>query len=109
MRDCIRNCMECSAVCREAIMHSLAMGGRHAELDHIRLLADCADICIASANFMLRGSPRHVRTCAACAEVCRECARECDQMAEGDSLIARCAEACHHCEDSCLREAAALA
>ena len=33
------------------------------------VLLDCAEICQTSANFMLRGSPLHTNTCAACAIV----------------------------------------
>lgn len=57
------------------------MGGRHAEDAHIQLLLDCAEICQTSANFMLRGSELHGRTCAVCADACQRCAASCRQMA----------------------------
>ena len=107
MQECTRNCTECHAVCVQTAAHCLGMGGEHASQHHIGLLQDCADICATSACFMLRGSPRHARTCAVCAEVCRECAEECGRMAGGDELMTRCAEACRRCAESCDRMAAA--
>ena len=74
MQQCIQNCMECHRICLETVPHCLQMGGKHAEAAHIRLLLDCAEICQTSANFMIRGSDLHTRTCAVCAEVCERCA-----------------------------------
>ncbi len=59
MEECIQNCLDCYRVCLEMVTHCLQMGGRHAEASHIRLLLDCVEICRTSADFMLRGSPRH--------------------------------------------------
>lgn len=107
LQECINNCQECHAICVETSAHCLDLGGEHAARPHMVLLADCAQICAVSANYMLRGSPRHGRTCAVCAEVCRECAEECERMAGGDRLMARCAEVCRRCAESCDRMAAA--
>lgn len=106
-RECIENCLECHAVCVQTEVRCLELGGMHAAHGHITLLHDCAGICAASADAMLRGSPRHVRFCALCAEVCRECADECARMAGGDALMERCAETCRRCADSCERMAGA--
>jgi len=80
------------------------MGGQHAEPQHIGLLLDCAEICQTSANFMLRGSDRHMRTCAVCAEVCEQCAQDCERMGD-DAQMRACAEVCRRCADSCRRMA----
>lgn len=100
MRDCIQECQSCHAVCLETVSHCLQKRGEHAEAEHIRLLLDCVEICQTSANFMLRGSDLHVRTCGVCAEVCDRCAEECERMAD-DEMMRRCAEACRQCAASC--------
>ena len=75
-----------------------------AEAAHVRLLLDCAEICQTSANFMLRGSDLHMRTCAVCAEVCQRCAESCERMGD-DTQMRACAEECRRCADSCHRMA----
>ena len=105
MRECIQNCQDCHSICLETILHCLHMGGHYAESDHIGLLADCAEICQTSANFMLRGSQLHTRTCEACAEVCRRCADSCERIDPGDEMMQRCAELCRRCAESCQRMA----
>jgi hypothetical protein len=94
MRDCISNCMTCHAVCLETISHCLEMGGEHASPQHIRLLQDCAQICVTSADFMLRMSDHHPQVCGVCADICDACARECESMADGAEFMRRCAESC---------------
>lgn len=100
LADCIKRCQECHEACLSAVAHCLEKGGPHADAAHIILLLDCAEICQASANFMLRGSALHGRTCAACAEICRQCAEACAAMGE-DELMRRCAETCRQCAESC--------
>ena len=104
MRRCIENCSDCHNICVESVAHCLGMGGKHAEVAHIRLLMDCAEICLTSANFMLRGSELHVRTCAVCAEVCDRCADSCEKFGD-DALMKQCAEICRRCAESCRKMA----
>ncbi len=101
MQQCIQNCTECHRICLETVQHCLQMGGKHAEAAHIRLLLDCAQICATSADFMIRGSDLHPRTCGVCAEVCVRCAEECERIADGDEMMLRCAEVCRRCAESC--------
>lgn len=82
MQECIRRGVECHHICLEAITYCLEHGGRHAEAAHVRLLADCAEICETTVNFMLRDSELHARVCAVCAEVCERCTRSCDQYGD---------------------------
>jgi hypothetical protein len=84
MQECIEECLNCHAVCTMTLQHCIATGGDHTEVNLIGILLDCAEICQTSANFMLRGSPYHVVTCASCAELCRACeeAESCDRMAQ---------------------------
>lgn len=106
MEECIKNCQECHASCASLIPHCLHMGGDHASKEHIGLLQDCAHICATALSFMLRGSPRHVLTCAACAAICRQCADDCERMAGADDQMRSCAETCRRCTESCSRMAA---
>lgn len=106
MQQCIQNCLDCHRACVETSIHCLGMVGEHASLDHQRLLADCAQICVTSADFMIRGSTFHKRTCGVCAEICEACAQECDRMAKGDQQMTRCAEMCRKCAESCRQMAA---
>lgn len=108
MRRCIENCSDCHNICVETSAHCLEIGGRHAEAAHVRLLLDCAEICLTSANFMLRGSELHGRTCAVCAEVCERCATSCETFGD-DPLMKQCAEICRRCAESCRKMAASLA
>ena len=107
MQRCIEECQTCHSVCLATVPHCLQMGGQHAEPRHIRLLLDCAEICQTSANFMLRGSDLHMRTCAVCAEVCEQCAQDCERMSD-DAHMRACAETCRRCADSC-RQMATMA
>jgi hypothetical protein len=100
MQQCIQACLECSRSCLETVTYCLRKGGRHAEERHVRLLLDCAEICQTSANFMLRGSELHGRTCFACAEVCERCAESCAAMGD-DAMMRACADMCRRCEESC--------
>jgi hypothetical protein len=105
MQQCIDECLGCHSICLQTVQHCLEMGGRYAEPQHITLLLDCAEICQTSANFMLRGSVHHTRTCAVCAEVCRACEDDCRHMGGDDEAMRQCAEACRRCAESCERMA----
>ncbi|HUK34035.1 MAG TPA: hypothetical protein VLV86_09010 [Vicinamibacterales bacterium] len=63
-------------------------------------LLDCADMCATSANFMLRDSTRHRRTCELCAEMCDACAKSCAAFRDDDEMR-RCEAECHRCAESC--------
>lgn len=99
MRHCIEMCTECHGVCVATLTQCLQHGGKHAEPAHVRLLLDCAEICQTSANFMLRGSELHGRTCGVCAEVCERCAQDCARFDE--EFMKRCADVCRRCAESC--------
>jgi hypothetical protein len=87
----------------ETIAYCLQMGGKHADPRHIRLMMDCAQICATSADFMLRGSDFHTRTCGVCAELCAACADSCQQIGPHDAQMQRCVEVCRECATSCRR------
>lgn len=101
MRECITNCLNCHAICLETATHCLMMGGGHASIEHQTLLADCAQACITSADFMLRLSPNHARYCESCAESCLKCAEDCERLSQGDQTMSQCADICRRCAESC--------
>jgi hypothetical protein len=103
MRSCIEECLRCHGICLGMAMnHCLEQGGRHVEPGHFRLMMSCAEICQASANFMLIGTEQHKWTCALCADICEECARSCETL-DG---MEECVQACRRCAESCRSMAA---
>lgn len=98
LTTCIAACSECSETCEEMIyQHCLKLGGKHVEPEHLKLMADCVEICRASAGFMRRGSPRHGAICLACAEICSACADDCERIGDMDE----CVTTCRRCADIC--------
>ncbi len=100
MEQCVENCLECHRICERTAVHCTQMGGKHVEPTHLRLLRDCAQICITSADFMLRESDVHPQICGVCAEVCARCAESCEQFGD-DAQMKECAEICRRCAESC--------
>ena len=72
-------------------------GGKHVEPTHFKLMLDCAQICITSADFMARQSAHHTHICAECAEICNACADSCEQVGDMDT----CVQACRKCAQTC--------
>jgi hypothetical protein len=108
MQQCIQNCFDCHITCLNTITYCLQQGGRHAEVAHIALMQDCAEICQTSANFMLRNSALHMRTCGVCAEVCDMCTMDCQRFAD-DIQMQACADMCRRCARSCRHMAMEMA
>lgn len=100
MKNCIEMCNGCHDECETVLFqHCVKMGGKHVEEKHVRLMADCIEICQTAANFMLRGSDLHTSTCETCAEVCEACADSCEEV--GGEEMKNCAETCRNCAESC--------
>lgn len=108
MQQCIQNCLDCHSVCLNTVTYCLQQGGMHSELDHIRLMLSCAEICQTSANFMLLGSRHHAHICKECAEICNECAQDCEKMGD-DAQMKACAQICRQCAESCRQMSMAMA
>jgi hypothetical protein len=108
LAECIERCSDCHVVCVATIVHCLNEGGDHAAADHIRALADCAQACDLSRDFMLRGSQLHHDACSVCAKACERCAESCEQWPD-DDVLRRCAEECRRCAESCRAMAVATA
>lgn len=99
MQKCINHCLECYNLCHDIFFnHCLVNGGKHLEVAHVKLMADCIQICQVAADFMTRQSESYIAICSICADICEECAASCENIG-GD--MARCAEACRRCADCC--------
>ena len=98
---CIEDCSTCFRACMETIHHCLTMGGKHAEVNHIVTLMDCAEMCKASESFMVRMSMSMGAVCAMCADVCDRCADQCERIDPNDEHMKHCAEMCRQCAESC--------
>ena len=96
--ECIELCWSCRDTCQSTLFAYCLEHG-HTQRDHVRVMADCIQICQTSADFMIRNSPLHAATCRACAEVCDACANSCEAI--GDVEMRKCAEICRRCAESC--------
>ena len=102
LQDCISLCWQCRNECQKTLFgHCLVKGGEHTELDHVKLMADCIEICQTAADFMVRRSDWHASVCNACADVCEACAKSCERFQ--DDTMQDCADLCHRCADMCRR------
>jgi len=99
--ECIEECLNCHVSCTMTVQHCLASGGELADVNLVGVLLDCAELCQTTANFMLRGSPYHALTCAACAELCRLCEEVCRADGDSDEQLTHCAEVCATCAELC--------
>jgi hypothetical protein len=85
LRESARLCWECRTECHTALFnYCLEKGGRHAQVEHIKLMVDCIEICQTTADFITRDSELYSDICAACAEVCFVCAESCDSLSGED-------------------------
>ncbi len=100
MQRCVDDCLETHGICLETVSHCLQMGGKHAEVQHIRLMLDCAQICQTNVDFMLRSSTFCGPTCSLCADVCTQCAEDCEQFRDDDQMMT-CAQVSRRCASSC--------
>ena len=91
--DCMAACDACVAACLD----------QPDRANCVRLCLDCADLCVASARLMARGSRFHQELCALCADIAEACAAECEKYDE--EHCRSCAEACHHCAAECRKMA----
>lgn len=99
-QKCIETCQACRNECETMLFsHCLEKGGKYLESKHVRLMADCIEICQTAANAMLRGSENAPIICNACADICDSCADSCEEI--GGPEMKQCAEMCRKCADSC--------
>jgi len=98
LSECRDACMRTHVNCLHAATHVLVKGDAHPR-DLVRMLWDCADMSIVSANLMSRGSPYHMVTCGACAELCEACLERCRDS--DDPVLQLCADSCRESARLC--------
>ena len=102
IEQCIANCLRCYKVCLDTLHHCLQQGGNHAQPNHIFMLQDCAQICLMTADFLIRKSPNHAPLCEVCEYICNECADDCASAKwKEDAQMAACAQMCRDCANLC--------
>jgi hypothetical protein len=99
MNRVIDSCKETHGLCTETITHCLTLGGPHADVNHIKLLRDCSDICEDVEEFMLRGSDFHKRICGVCAEICDRTEKDLNRF--DDEAMKVCARSCRETGTLC--------
>lgn len=99
LHEGIKDSLDCYQICTETILRCVTLGGKHAEPEHINLLLDCAKICSANADFMLRSSTYYPQICGICADICDECGDTCDRFE--DVFMKECASVCRRCAEFC--------
>jgi hypothetical protein len=98
-KACIDACTDCHHVCLEVLSSFLQPGGPELDTERYQLLADCAEICEISANFMLSASTRSHLLCGICAPLCDETAESCATVR--DDRFAACAATCRRAAAAC--------
>jgi hypothetical protein len=81
MSDCIEATSVCYTVCTETLTYSFNGGGTLADMQHVRLLIDCCEVCQTTQNTLLRASDLGIMLAAVCAEACEKVADSCHQLA----------------------------
>lgn len=99
--DCIASCRACQDSCTR--MASLLPGKLVFHTDHFHLMLDCAQMCGATADFLIRDSAWHGAVCDMCARICKASAQSCEHS--GD--MEECAQNCLTCAALCLQVAQA--
>jgi hypothetical protein len=100
IQHCIRVCLETRRVCLDTVVHCLEKGGKHAEIERIRLLLECADKAWLDSQSMEKHSSADREAEAACTRLCIDCARACE-TGTVDEVLTNCAAACWRCASTC--------
>jgi hypothetical protein len=101
-RECIENCNEAAEVSEWCADECL--GDSNME-ECARLCRDVADLTSLHARLMARGSRYSKDLAAACADACEMCADECEQHDADHCQL--CAEVLRECAESCSNMASA--
>lgn len=101
MKKCLEACSTCAWECESCATACLEEPDVKAREMCIKLLRDCADICVLSAQWMSRGSKYAQALCSLCAEICDACGAECAKFK--DEHCQRCAQTCRMCAEECRR------
>ncbi len=109
---CIEACITCATACTACADACLAEEHVSDLASCILMNTDCADICHATGQVLMRQSTATWdvtrRQLEACRTACARCAEMCEQHAAAHEHCRACAIACRYCEDACHTMLAAL-
>jgi hypothetical protein len=98
--ECIRQCLETYRLTLQTVRYCLDKGGDYSTVNMIQRLLDCAEICRASASYLIRSSDKQATICTGCAEICLLCANDCEHFSN-DKSMKDCAQQCRSCAEYC--------
>lgn len=101
MEEAISNALECFRITNNCLQHCLSIGDKHADIKHIMLMKQCAELCQVSASFMIEKSDFTHDACGLCAKICDACADSCLEVDSQDAMMNLCVSACRKCAESC--------
>lgn len=96
-RECIEICDEAAATCEWCADECAGHGEEMAQC--VRLCRDVADIASLHARLMARDSNYSDQLAEACASACEECATECEQHDHNHCQL--CADVLRECAEHC--------
>ncbi len=100
-QEVIADCLKTYKMCLETAAYGLGEGGALAEASLISLLNDCADVNLAMANFLTRGSRFGPELAAFCIAVSEACAEAMEPMEHADGQLRAAYAACLRSRRSC--------
>lgn len=103
MQECIDSCFECAQACEWCADECAGEGEEMATC--LRLCRDVADLVTMHARFMARDSGFRTDIAAITADACEECADECEQHDEKHCQV--CADVLRECAETCRNMASA--
>lgn len=89
----------CEAICEFTEYSILQMDSSSHRKEQLRLLRDCADICMLTAKYMARCSVFAKSLASLCAHICEVCGNHC--LHHPDEVSQRCGQMCLHCAQEC--------
>ncbi len=96
---CIAALQKCHAVC----MRTLSYSGNQIEREYHtheelrKSMLDCAEMCQAAANFLIRDSDHYLRICREASEICKDLASISKVIDRMEGVISKCNECIHAC------------
>jgi hypothetical protein len=105
LEECLAACFECHETCSACADACLGEETVAPMVACIRLNLDCATICLATGEVLLRQTApneqvRHALV-QACLDACEACAAECGKHGEKMAHCKVCAESCRRCAEAC--------
>jgi len=76
-QKCIEACLKCASACQHCAASCTRLDDVNMMATCIRNDMECAALCYAAAQLMSLGSDKATEVCKICAELCEKCGAEC--------------------------------